>query len=227
MRKLGPVLVFLGVGVTTVSAVFLAPAQRAAVASAGRVQLGSAEAAAIPGAASRARLVGWSSERGIPFALGLGLLVSGGLLVRRAEAARASGSGVGEGARDLGVQLRALRDALAGFERDLVTEGPAGHEAIRQQIGGLQQQEVPLLIEAGPRLRRARGVARMAEVMGPFAGAERAMNRAWSALTDGYPEEARRSLGRAVAGLDAAVAALGSEPDPKEQAEDQTEDNIV
>ena len=67
----------------------------------------------------------------------------------------------------------------------------------------------------------------MAEVMGPFAGAERAMNRAWSALTDGYPEEARRSLGRAVAGLDAAVAALGGDPGASALGEDHREDESV
>jgi hypothetical protein len=48
------------------------------------------------------------------------------------------------------------------------------------------------------------GMAAYARVMGPFATAERYLNRAWSASADGYPEETMEYLRRAVPALEEA-----------------------
>ena len=64
-------------------------------------------------------------------------------------------------------------------------------------LSELLDDEIPKLLEQRDRLIAQRGLGWFAEAIGTFARFERNVARAWSALVDGAPEEARSSLARA------------------------------
>jgi hypothetical protein len=61
---------------------------------------------------------------------------------------------------------------------------------IAEGVGRLQRTDIAAFADAREELTARFGLARMAEVMDTFSGAERRLNRAWSAATDGQAEEA-------------------------------------
>lgn len=67
-------------------------------------------------------------------------------------------------------------------------------ERIVAVVGELQQTHLPRLPAARPRLVAQMGLSGYATLMDAYAGAERQLNRAWSAAADHYLEEAIASL---------------------------------
>jgi hypothetical protein len=84
-------------------------------------------------------------------------------------------------------------------------------DALKLALEGILLDKLMPAVEARGLLLQAHGVEAHAKVFTPVATAERCMNRAWSALVDGVPEETSSELGKARAHLGSAVAAF---PDP-------------
>jgi len=70
---------------------------------------------------------------------------------------------------------------------------------VRHRIDDGFMEDVSTFVEARESLRHRYGVQAFAEVMTAFATGERALNRAWSASTDGYVDAVKRSVDRAAA----------------------------
>lgn len=137
----------------------------------------------------------------LPFGAGIALAVGGALLLRRQTAQQAGG-----GADARITDLAGLRTALHE-----VTAQTAALEALPEQTDDLLDRlEVILLeqllpvVDARSILASSQGVESYARVFTPIASGERCLNRAWSALADANPAEARAQLGRARAHFEAA-----------------------
>ncbi|HCH62310.1 MAG TPA: hypothetical protein DFR83_05865 [Deltaproteobacteria bacterium] len=136
-----------------------------------------------------------------PFGLGIALAVAGAMLLRRQSAKQAAG-GDADGIHD----LSGLREALHE-----VTANTAALEALPDQthdllerVEALQLEHLLPMLEARSILASSHGVKSYARVFTPIASGERCLNRAWSALADQNPAEARVQLGRARGHFEAA-----------------------
>lgn len=157
----------------------------------------------------RERLAQWFSVGGVGWAVGLGLIVAGALLARRQIAEENSGTGTSAVARvDFGGTMQA---ALAEVDRIAAEIAELGMDAdapaARAALDALVDERLTPLVEGRGQLIARHGLAGFAEYFGPFSGAERNVNRAWSALTDGHPPVARESLALARIGFAAAAEA--------------------
>ena len=124
--------------------------------------------------------------------LGVGsLLVRAGLKKEIAEAAAARASGASNAASPEQA-MASIRQIVAGLLRDLpgMSDDTARNEAIVERIGEAQVSHVPNFVEARVNLVGRLGLAGYAALMDRFAGAERQINRAWSAAADGVYDEA-------------------------------------
>ncbi|MCB9742681.1 MAG: hypothetical protein H6740_08780 [Alphaproteobacteria bacterium] len=127
-----------------------------------------------------------------PFWAGVVLTVVGGLMLRaqiKADAAGGSGADA-VGLPELKARLAALAESVGALAAR-IEAGEATPEQIKEGLDAVLGD--PLLAFTEPRgvLAGQAGVAAYAEVMTRFAGAERKLNRAWSALVDENPDEAR------------------------------------
>ncbi len=133
----------------------------------------------------------------VPFGGGIALAVVGALLLRR-EIAAAGGRGDGDdGIRD----LTGLRQALHGVTAQTASLAalPEGQADLRVSLETLLMEQLLPVVDARSLLANAHGVEAYAKVFTPLAGGERCLNRAWSALADGHPREAKTQLARAQA----------------------------
>lgn len=158
-----------------------------------------------------ARVARWVETSGLPFAIGLALLLSGAVTARVGlrRAARAAAGSPTEGAVDFGAQLGALRAGLARLaaEMDRVDAAERADAArCKAELEALQERAIEPLVEAREALQLRYGLAGFAAVFGPLSAAERRVNRAWSALVDGHWVEAHDAVG--LAASDAGVAEL-------------------
>lgn len=96
-----------------------------------------------------------------------------------------------------------LLESLQRIETDLAAlqseSATMETEAIRHAIDRRLRGDLMAFAEARQTLSHLYGLRNFAEVMSTFAAGERYLNRAWSASTDGYGEEARTYLGKALA----------------------------
>jgi len=131
----------------------------------------------------------------VPFGVGIGLAVSGALLLRRQNADAIGASDGQTGIRD----LSGLRAALGTLTTDTaaLASSPSDPEAVRPTLESLLLEQVLPLVDARGFLSNAHGVEAYARVFTPFASAERCLNRAWSALADGNHHEATAQLQKA------------------------------
>ncbi len=158
------------------------------------------------------RVTSWFSESGLPFLLGLAMVVIGAVLARKAVKAEALSEAPradGRGPVDFGVLLGELHAAAAA----LATRMDAGETAeaaaeAKLAIEAMQLEQFAPLVEARSKLQARYGLAGFAEVFGPFSGGERRINRAWSALVDDHWPEAHDSVNQAVGSLAEAQEAL-------------------
>lgn len=159
------------------------------------------------------RLSSWFSESGIIFLAGLVLVLGGAIISRKAVKAEALSdkpSG-GRGPVDFGQLLGELAADVQKMVQEagqIPNPSPAELESLKQTLEGLQYDKVDPLVDARARLIGRYGLGGFAEVFGPLSGAERRMNRAWTAMVDRHWPEARDSLERAATELKNAEAAL-------------------
>jgi len=81
---------------------------------------------------------------------------------------------------------------------------------IRHEVDRRFRADLAAFVDARESLIHLYGMKVYAEIMSRFAAGERYLNRAWSASTDGYGEEARDYLDRALVQFREAGAALES-----------------
>jgi hypothetical protein len=156
------------------------------------------------------RLGSWWGAAGVPFSVGVILMVGGGLLGRRIEKLRhapkdAAAENVNEPKGSPSAVLDEIDEALQAL--------PAGHlsgsvEEAQDGLDRVLEELVPRFLNHRPRMIAEMGLEKFAEMIGHFASLERNAARAWSALTDGVPSEAEVALERAKMALSSAKKAL-------------------
>lgn len=180
------------------------------------------------------RISAWGHVAGAPFAVGMVLLVAGGLLsrVRRPGAPPARPTPTGtehegfepEGAMDLALEGEPVPEheksghPLApsvvlmriASKLDKLPEGPpAEHvEELHRVLDEILEQDVAEFLDQREDMITDLGLTRFAEMIGHFASMERNTARAWSALTDEAYDEVPPCLERAREGLDLARKTL-------------------
>jgi len=139
-----------------------------------------------------------------PFGGGIALAVVGALLLRRQMAAAGGKSDSEDGIHD----LAGLESALQGVTAQTAALAalPEGEAGLRASLEALLLDQLLPLVEARGLLANAHGVEAYAKVFTPLASGERCLNRAWSALADGHPPEAKAQLARAQAHFENAQA---------------------
>lgn len=155
------------------------------------------------GITSMDRLVAWGERSGIPFTIGTLLMVGGAIVARRSMSrAQASTTAPSGDSPDTRAMLQQIRDAVV----DLPRAEPDRHATVlHDALDRILEDVVPAFLEQRHRHVAILGLGRYAEMTSAFASAERALGRAWSALTDEawaeVPpclERARRSITDAI-----------------------------
>lgn len=138
-------------------------------------------------------------------------MVAGALLQRRSAL-----PGAGKHPSESAVTpLEALKGVMGKLDEILrLANGPTVDEETRRRIilagaDELQKEQLPAFVEVYPRMVAELGMGHAAEVMDLFSGAERLINRAWSAACDGVVDEAMHSIVQARQTLDAIKLAPG------------------
>ncbi len=118
------------------------------------------------------------------------------VLMRRgykARLAREVASKSGRGVFDFAASIKGVLQTLERLESDQ----QAGCEQFHLVLDKLVDGALFDFAEAREGLLALHGFGGYARVVGEFSRGERAVNRGWSAAVDGYPQEARDSVGRA------------------------------
>lgn len=172
----------------------------------------------------RARLARWFGQSGLPFGLGVLLVVIGAVLSRmaiRREARKPASAGeqsetVGDGAfrtgpgRSIFVELKEELEKLRDRMQEKLTarEADARRREVKTRIEDLQLEHYARILEDRPRMIARHSIGHFADFFGPFSASERHVNRAWSALVDGHDEEAALALAAASDDLQDTLNAL-------------------
>jgi len=159
------------------------------------------------------RLAGWWGTTAPVFVGGLILLGLGGWISRRSNAARSPQGGQGPGAEDfLALLQRVEREVEALSERMASTGHPdaTALAACKARLETIQRGDLERLCASGPQVAAQLGVEGMAQIFSPLSGAERRLNRAWSAMVDRHWPEAMTSVKVASGLMGEAVAAAES-----------------
>lgn len=155
----------------------------------------------------------WASESALPFGLGVLLVIIGVVLARRGIKAEAHAAHAEVASSDaapgpllarLVEELATLQQRYGGTERDADS---LDLEAVRSDIERVQHAIVVPLVEGREQISREFGVGPFADIFVPFSGAERQLNRVWSACVDGYVDEVAPCLDRAYHAAQQAVRA--------------------
>jgi hypothetical protein len=162
-----------------------------------KAQLEKAPAPTPPGQ----RFNDWFALAGPGFLAGIALIICGGLVTRRAIKAELANEGTNEGEKpvDFGDAINAIVQKLEAMVEEMrphLEDWPSEtrYDEVKQALEDIQLEELEPLLQTGPRLQALYGMAGFAAVFGPLSGAERLMNRAWSALVDRHWTEATNSL---------------------------------
>jgi hypothetical protein len=135
---------------------------------------------------------------------GLLLLVIGGVCLRATTRKTADGAALR--ADDPRALLRRLPERL----EELVRTAPGLElDELVTRLGALGAELLLPIGDGSPALLRQLGSQRFASIFGPFAGAERALARAWTAAADGHRPEAEDALSQALGRARESVQALG------------------
>ena len=178
------------------------------------------------------RVVAWGSVAGAPFALGVVMMVAGGLIARR-QRRYVGGQGTEhEGGAPAGAADLALEGESGGMDRNVGAARPRTPRAIAEivanklealsveEISGdtkplrdvldeILESDVADFLTQRDALVAELGLSKFAEMIGHFAAMERNVARAWSALTDGANAEVPPCIERARTGVRLAREILG------------------
>jgi len=153
----------------------------------------------------RFRLGGW--EHRAWFLAALVAMISGVVLKR--AAAYAAGGATGVAGTMTHVQVRAHMAELASKLDDLAAraDGLSAHD-LHAELDPLLSEDVYRIVESRTAVANKFGAGGFVAVFGPFASAERFLNRAWSAAVDGNADEARESVRLGARGIAETLAAF-------------------
>ncbi|MEM9408625.1 MAG: hypothetical protein AAGA81_21515 [Acidobacteriota bacterium] len=135
--------------------------------------------------------------REVEWPLLVGVLIPGivGLVLVRVARAREAGN-VEKRTASLQKLETSLQEIVRLVEALWEERGEVDAYAFKDRIDGELVGPIGDFVEAREAMIDAFGLQAYADVMSDFASAERYLNRAWSASTDGYIDEVTRSLGR-------------------------------
>lgn len=177
----------------------------------------AARAATLELVSPEQRVSEWAGDSGLPFGIGL-LLVIVGAILGRVAAKRELTEGDDEErgddappARDLGELLEDVRATVKELADEVTSnDAPSGEDFVRlkDRIHELHAEQIEPIVDSAPRIQAKYGLAVFADIFGPLSSAERYLNRAWSALVDQHWPEATSSVERAAADLAEAKRAL-------------------
>jgi hypothetical protein len=143
------------------------------------------------------RVSDWFSLAGLPFLLGLGLIVGGGMLARQAHREKALSSGSvtnnEKGPVDFGELISKLHHDVSSLHAAACNEAPQA-EALLTTIETIQFETLEPLIDSRGKVQARFGMAGFADIFSPLSGGERNLNRAWSALVDQHLPEAQVAI---------------------------------
>lgn len=124
--------------------------------------------------------------------------------------ARRSHHGSEEVVRRNTAQLRTSLDAIVAEVESLAAEaGQMDVYEVHRAIDRRVLDHLDGFVSFRDTMKVAYGLPGFAAVMGPYAGGERYLNRVWSASADGYVDEVREYLGRALEQFRIARETLG------------------
>ncbi|MFH1723787.1 MAG: hypothetical protein ABII00_04095 [Elusimicrobiota bacterium] len=137
-----------------------------------------------------------------PFILGLIITVAGGLMARKRSGHKPKKADAdAEHAGPLTIEN--MVDRLEALAKDLKALAALSLESLIKEEAKAQadlehvQTQLNHLFEGRHTIEEEEGMQAYAEIFSHLAILERALNRAWSAMVDGYPKEAHASLQRA------------------------------
>lgn len=139
-------------------------------------------------------------------ALALGA-VGVALLRWHARKTASAAATVAAGMSELHERIGRLAENAKAFERDAAT---LPVDDFRKRVEQVFADDLAGFAERRETITVRHGLQAYADVMSPFASAERHLNRVWSASTDGYIDEARTYVTRAREELEDAREALGA-----------------
>lgn len=142
------------------------------------------------------------------FLIGVGVMVAGVVVMRSGKPVISEDP---SGATGLPgpAALKAMVEKMTSAVEELAgrVDSMSGEE-IRGALDPLFDQYGQPFVEGREVITSTYGGATFAQIMGPFASAERRLNRSWSAAVDGYLEESQEQLKAAVPYLREASAAF-------------------
>ncbi len=143
----------------------------------------------------RERLMGWARSNARPTALGLVLVVAGGLMSRRRGGSEEEGPADAGPSASFPQTLTSLIEALDAMEVPLTAEPEDGTAPeLREQINDLIEGPIAGWVNRRVDLIDADGLGAFAEYFGLFSAGERNLSRMWTTLTDGRPDVALDAL---------------------------------
>jgi hypothetical protein len=148
----------------------------------------------------------WPAPRASVVVAGLVVLCAGIAWARLARG-RSASAAAASADRPLAYARGRIEDALARTRA--LREGAEAEPAasLCSELEAIVRECVEAVADRQEALSREHGFAGYASVMTPFAAAERWLNRAWSAASDGHTPEAKTSLTRAAEHCDEALRA--------------------
>lgn len=140
------------------------------------------------------------------FLLWLAAGIAGVIVAQRARRAEATDAEV------ITTNIRAIESSLqkvAGdAERLNAEKAEINVYDLRHRIDELFPADLTRFVDARESIAHSYGLQAYSEVMNRFAAGERALNRVWSASTDGYVDEAHAYVEKAAAHFEDALAAF-------------------
>jgi hypothetical protein len=169
-------------------------------------------AAYVPEGTGAERISNWASRVGLEFGLGFAAMLVGVALARfskrRGEdpAQEAEGAASGDAASAL-KQIETIAAQIDELVAEELTAEKVAVDAdeLAGRIDYILSEDVPVFLDARPKIIERYGLAAFAELIGHFAVMERATARAWSAITDQAYDEVPPSLEKAQAAIHRAL----------------------
>ena len=140
------------------------------------------------------------------FLIWLGVGIAGVIIAQRARRAEATDTEV------ITANIRAIESSLEKVARDAerlnAEKASVNVFDLRHHIDEMFPEDLSRFVDARESIAHSYGLQAYSEVMNRFAAGERALNRVWSASTDGYVDEAHAYIERAAAHFEDALAAF-------------------
>lgn len=166
------------------------------------------------GTGALAKIGVWGADAGLFFAVGILLMVVGGVIARRAnKPEKPKGKTEGESDKEttgLEGAMKLLDDMSERLSALDASTLPEGGQALADELDAILSDQIPDFLDHRTLLIDRLGLATFAEMIGSFAQMERGAARAWSAITDEAWAEVPPSLDKARTAVKRARAAFDS-----------------